>query len=175
VRAVKIVLVFLLFLLPQTVRSSTSEKANRNNVTTPYSSTDYKSVNEETQVVYAQAQYSPYTTDGTVIRQTQSVRVVPEITVSMSDFTSHVDSLFAHLYLTIETKEANTIVRKEQSMKKEAKAYLFIIPAITILSVIGIIVGVRTGDALIQKGSLVMLITSIIFTLFKVPVFLVLL
>jgi hypothetical protein len=158
-KAIKFILILLLFLLPNNRESTFSGDGIPDKVT----------INREGKSVYAQTQYTSYTLEQPAIRQSQSLKVEPILKISAKEVASYVDSIYNDITHRIDEKYMINIIREETTKEKEARAYLFTLGASLLLSLLGIWVSSRTSISALLYVSLITFTVTIIFIFLKVP------
>lgn len=121
--------------------------------------------------VYTQEQYTPSTVEsGATVRQTQSVKVNPEIRLISQQDVAHVDSIVNEWMNRIDSYIIGKNEEVKERSQREAKAYLFVLPTAFVLSLIGLWVGNRVENSSITWLSVIAFEIAFLLFLLKVPI-----
>lgn len=133
-----------------------------------------KATEKKSEGVYTQEQYTPFTPEQTTVKQTQSVRVNPEISLFKTEDVVYVDSILNGMTTRIVDCITKEKIEIKKSKIKEAKAYLFILPASFVLSLIGIWIGTRSENTYISWIGVILFTITVTIFLIKIPILLLL-
>lgn len=128
---------------------------------------DYR--NTRGQGTIAQEQYTPMVSEPATVKQTQSVRITPEVHLLSREDVAYVDSIANKYVSRVETYIISKNEEIKEAKKQEAKAYLAFIGATLILSGIGLWIGGRLETNSIIYLSISMLSITLYFIFLKIP------
>ncbi|MGV8171731.1 MAG: hypothetical protein ACP5OA_03505 [Candidatus Woesearchaeota archaeon] len=124
---------------------------------------------------YNQEQYTPFALESSAtVKQTQSVKVNPEIYLISREDVANVDSLFNAMLDRIDSTFFNQSDKEEirKGERREAKAYLFLLPTVLLLSAIGLWLGDRVENRSLTWLCVIAFEIALLTLFLKVPVLL---
>ena len=121
--------------------------------------------------VYTQEQYTPSTAESrTTVKQTQSIKVNPEIRLISPEDVVHIDSTINGWMSKIDSYILNRKEEVKKGEQREAMAYLFVLPTVFLLSLVGVWIGNRVENNSITWLSVVAFEIAFLIFLLKVPI-----